>query len=174
MNNSDETSVLIGEAGDLTDPAANRKAQEVSERLRQAVRIGGGVTQVAAKSGVTQRSLSRYLGGYDMKLPAIVAISDACGVTVEWLATGRGPMRQGESPRDIQEVPVTAPPARPDDRGLFNSIHIDKLAGCIEAAQDEFARRQQTPPMRRVLQVALVLYDALEAEEAEAKAAKPP
>lgn len=83
-------------------------------------------------------------------------------------------MRISESPRVSQEVPVTAPPAKPDDHGLFNSIHIDKLAGCIEAAQDEFARRNQNPSMRRVLQVALVLYDALEAEDAEAQAAKSP
>lgn len=101
-----------------------------------------------------------------MKVQSLAAIADACAVSIEWLATGRGSMVKAEAPSPAP-APAEAPPLSDMPSDLFHTVDVDKLVGCIEAAQEEFARRNRTPSLRRVMQVALVLYDALAAEEAE-------
>lgn len=72
-SNSEETSVL-----------------HLPDRMREAVGKNNQ-SEVARRAGVSTRTLQRYLdGGGGLKLTALVAIADACGVSVEWLITGRG------------------------------------------------------------------------------------
>lgn len=59
-----------------------------TERLREAVRKGGGNTKVAALSGIPFGTLNNYLAGREMKAGAMVSIARACGVSLAWLATG--------------------------------------------------------------------------------------
>ena len=59
------------------------------ERLREAIGTRNQA-EVAEAAGVSSRSLSRYLSGEDVKLPVLSKLADATGVTLEWLATGRG------------------------------------------------------------------------------------
>lgn len=63
---------------------------ERAERIREVLKTGGGREQVAARIGVHPGSLTRYLKRRDLPTATLVAIADACGVSVEWLATGRG------------------------------------------------------------------------------------
>lgn len=152
----------IGPIMALTDSEENRKGAEIAERLRLAVAHAGGLIQVGAASGIPTRTLSRYLAGNGQKAHSLVALADACGVSIEWLLAGRGAMLPTES---AAVGPATAPPV--DSRGLFATVHVDKLAGCFEAAKGAFAGRGEAPTMRRIVQVALVLYDALEAQDAD-------
>ena len=63
--------------------------QEVAGRLNEAVRRGGGLAEVAKRARLPTRTLSNYLSGAnEMKIPALVALARACGVSIEWLATG--------------------------------------------------------------------------------------
>lgn len=68
------------------------RAERVAARLKDAVKRAGGAGAVSSKSGVNSRTLSRFLGGQEIKQEALVALADACRVSVEWLATGRGDM----------------------------------------------------------------------------------
>lgn len=53
--------------------------------------IDGGKRELANLSGVEEGQLYRYLRGENVpSIYAIVRIADAVGVSVEWLATGRG------------------------------------------------------------------------------------
>jgi phage repressor protein C with HTH and peptisase S24 domain len=63
-------------------------ADDRSERLRQAIRTGGGNLKVAAVSGVPLGSLNNYLAGREMKASTAFRIARACGVSPEWLVTG--------------------------------------------------------------------------------------
>ena len=87
-------------------------ASPITKRLRFAVEFGGGPTAVAGKSGVPYGTLRNYLLGREMKVDAMVAIAEACDVTVEWLAAGRGnihPLKDSEpdnSPVDMQPIPI--------------------------------------------------------------------
>ncbi|KON63155.1 helix-turn-helix protein [Komagataeibacter europaeus] len=69
-----------------------------AERLRQAVKNAGGNTQVAARAGVPFGTLNRYIAGRDMKASAMIALAKACGVSLDWLATGDEPEKPGELP----------------------------------------------------------------------------
>ncbi|GGG30738.1 hypothetical protein GCM10010964_18320 [Caldovatus sediminis] len=62
-------------------------------------------------------TLNRYIAGRDMKASALVALAAACGVRVEWLATGRGAMTPGEAlqrerarAEEERAAPAAAPP----------------------------------------------------------------
>ena len=59
-------------------------------RLKQAIGDDRRKNAIAEKAGIPPTSLSNYLGGRDMKVSTLVALADACGVSIEWLATGRG------------------------------------------------------------------------------------
>lgn len=108
--------------------------EAVSERLGLAVRAAGGHAAVVAKSGVKSRTLSRILGGQEVKQGALVALADACDVTVEWLATGRKPALRAkfcsaekdadpsvERSEIVHLVATKWPLLRPDDARMISS-----------------------------------------------------
>lgn len=70
------------------DPAVLERA----ERLKEALKYAGGNAAVARRIGMQIGTLNNYVAGRDMKAAALVALADGCGVSVEWLATGRGTM----------------------------------------------------------------------------------
>lgn len=81
----------------------------VSERLKEAMKIVGGHSQLVARSGIKYGTLSHYLGGREMRVSALVAVADAAGVCVEWLACGRGP-RLTNSESSVFSAGVSPPP----------------------------------------------------------------
>lgn len=68
---------------------AESHPQRVSDRLHDAIAKAGGNAAVMARSGVKNSTLRRVLKGQDAKTGVLVALADACGVSVNWLATGR-------------------------------------------------------------------------------------
>lgn len=52
----------------------------------------------AQRCGLSEGAVRNYLSGGEPTRPALWAISDAAGVALEWLATGRGPK---EPPQDV-------------------------------------------------------------------------
>ena len=89
-------------------------------------------------------------------------------MSLEWLATGRGPMRPGEPP-----PPAPPPPPQSGPRFLkaFGSINVDAFTECQEAVVNELrGMGVHNPNLRKVVQASLLLYDELmrvRAEEAE-------
>ena len=71
-------------------------------RLKAAVKAAGGHGRVSEGSGIASRTLSYLLKGQEPKLSQLLAIAKTCDVRLEWLATGRGPMREGEGPAGPQ------------------------------------------------------------------------
>lgn len=72
-----------------SDFADGEKEREIGRRLAAAVKNAGGNKAVSAKSGVPLRTLDRLLAGQEPKVSHLVQLSDACGVSLDWLATGR-------------------------------------------------------------------------------------
>ena len=76
----------------LEAPMPQVDRQEVltgaADRLRLAFAKAGGHRQTAAALGIPPRTLSHYVAGTEMPMSALVALSRACGVTLEWLARG--------------------------------------------------------------------------------------
>ena len=60
------------------------------------------VDQFAKKIGVSPSALRKWLKGEaEPRRDLLVAVAQAAGVSVEWLATGRGPVRRGRAPAGL-------------------------------------------------------------------------
>lgn len=69
--------------------SADFETKESLQRLKICVNAAGGPSEVSRKSGVPLGSLNHYIAGREMKLSAAVAIARSCGVSLEFLASGR-------------------------------------------------------------------------------------
>lgn len=130
---------------DLNAEADSFKAASRAARLRDAIRRGGGNKVVAGLSGVSLTTLQNYLNGTPMKLDAALGIARACGVSVEWLATGADPATQPPSPA-----------ATPD---LFAIVDMDLLGSAIAGATQVLEARGVKAEGRGFAQIVCLLYD---------------
>ena len=66
---------------------------DLSNRIRQAIEKSGKTQrQIADAIGITKASMSRYIHGERIPKATIMPkLADACGVSVEWLQTGKEP-----------------------------------------------------------------------------------
>lgn len=126
----------------ITDPEANRDAPELADRLRAAIKLAGGATQVAARSHVPYRSLRHHLSGRDMKRPVLVALADACGVSIEWLAAGRGDMITPDH-RAALSIPTVQP--SPDGKTLITTPEYRRATQPPSPAAAETAAPSPSP-----------------------------
>ena len=64
---------------------------DLSDRIKQAIKLSGkNQCQIADEIGITEVSLSRYIRNNRIpKAPVASEIAKACGVSVEWLMTGK-------------------------------------------------------------------------------------
>lgn len=144
----------------MTVSAENRHAADQAERLREAIDQAGGPKAVADRSGIPYGSIQHYRAGRDMKATAIAALADACGVTIEWLVAGRGPMQASR--------PEAVPPAPPAFLKLFGTVDMDTMAQALEVATLTFHRKGISPSWRRMAQVVTLVYDTLKEPETDA------
>jgi len=75
------------------------------ERLKIAINVES-VNAFAKRSGIPEGTLRTYLSGASLPgLDKLIAISDAAQVNIEWLATGKGPMKPStdDTPRYYDE-----------------------------------------------------------------------
>lgn len=87
------------------NPIQNRSSvSERAVRLRRAIEAAGGNAVVSNRSGVPKGSLSNYLQGRDMKAATLVAIADACGVTLDWLLRGETDHSPADKPLAYREI----------------------------------------------------------------------
>lgn len=78
-------------------------------RMEQAAKLAGNATRLAEKTGISRRAIGEYLAGKaEPSRPRLVAIAEAAGVRVAWLATGEGPMRLAEEMAPANGVSSTA------------------------------------------------------------------
>ena len=136
-----------------TVPEPNCAAAGQADRLREAIDQAGGPIAVARKSGIPFGSIQHYRQGREMRATALAPLAEACNVSIEWLATGKGPMRAGDHPRP--------PPAPPMHLKLFGSVDMGTMAQAMEVATLTFRARGITPSYRRMAQVTMLIYDTL-------------
>ena len=81
-----------------------------------------------------------------MKFSAAQTLAAACGVTLEWLATGRDPA----------VAPAPPPPSRVK---MFASIDMDVLGSAIDAARNFATSSGLNAEGRPFAQMVSILYD---------------
>lgn len=88
------------------------------DRLNHLLAREKSASAFARKAGLSQSGLHRIEAGGDPTLKTLVAIADAAGVTVQWLATGEGPIRVGQIAAEAPDAPT----ASPLDKWLFSRV----------------------------------------------------
>ena len=78
----------------------------VGERIREAVARRGTQEEVAALVGITSRTMGRYINGRTgISSENLRKIAEACGVSPDWLLTGKGdpeqPILNGQSDKNV-------------------------------------------------------------------------
>lgn len=99
-----------------------------------------------------------------MKPATLVALADACQVSIEWLAAGRGPMLRFEAP-------PSAPQPQPPVPELFTTLNMDILADCMQVAVERLSRPGRPLPWRDVARITSLLYNEMVEIEAREAAA---
>ncbi len=69
---------------------------ELPRRLRECIG-DDSVSSFARRCGLPEATIRSYLEGKKPVFDKLVKIADAAGVTVDWLATGRGPRTRAEA-----------------------------------------------------------------------------
>jgi transcriptional regulator with XRE-family HTH domain len=90
---------------EVTQDAIAREIMLRADRLKEAVKAGGGGAPVAKRIGMPIPTLNNYLAGRDMKASALVALAKGCGVSIAWLADGQGEMDGSPSPQKSDFMP---------------------------------------------------------------------
>ncbi|MDR3517522.1 MAG: helix-turn-helix domain-containing protein [Azospirillaceae bacterium] len=86
----------------------SRPDRRFAERLEFVVKRLGNATRLAAETGISRRSIGDYLAGLaEPSRPRLVAIAQAAGVSVGWLATGDGPVEEASQKHNASERPGT-------------------------------------------------------------------
>lgn len=134
-----ETDVPGEEEEDFQVQAPNLEQDGLPVRLREAVRLAGSKGGLAAKTGIKERTLGYLLAGQDAKLSQLRRISDGVGIRLEWLATGRGPLREGElaaaGGTDLQATSGTVVISRYDARAAAGKASLLPASHVIERIQ---------------------------------------
>lgn len=139
-------------ADDLT--AAARSA--IARRLREAVDVAGGPKQVSDVSEVAYSTLLAYLRGGEIKLGNLLSLARACGVSVEWLATGGGRPPSWRA----QERAISMGSSEPQEPLLPPRIDVQWLTKAIEIVDS--LGGSALPPRERAVRIANA-YDLLTA-----------
>lgn len=131
----------------------------MAERIRKCAELAGSGDALSRKTAIPRRTLETYLtGATEPKASRLVAIARAADVTVEWLATGEGPMREGG------EASAAAPASAGIDRSLLAAVHkgvaeahgaggaamsAESLADEVARIYDDLVAAYDTPDERR-------------------------
>ena len=136
-------------------PAPEPATETAGDRLRRAIKAAGTVQFIADRSGVPKGTINVYLAGGEMKFSNAIALAAATGVTLDWLATGAGPMKPGE-PANPQETA----PQRPIS--LWRDTNMDSLITAYSAAVQALlaAGKDETDPPS-VMRLTAIMYDQL-------------
>jgi phage repressor protein C with HTH and peptisase S24 domain len=78
-----------------------------AQRLLKITEQTGGPLALARKVGVANSSIHSWLRNAEPARKHLVAIADKTGTSVEWLATGRGPMRADRVPEGYAVIEPT-------------------------------------------------------------------
>jgi phage repressor protein C with HTH and peptisase S24 domain len=83
-----------------------------SERMKSIADLAGNATRLSETSGISRRSIGAYLAGTGSpSRERLVKLAQATGVSVEWLSTGSGKMKDELS--EVATTPVLQPATSP-------------------------------------------------------------
>lgn len=150
---------------ELTDlPAAQvpGSAGDLGTRIKALCRQVGW-TEMAGQTDRSVKQLRRYAHGDDPPFSVLARLASVAGVSLEWLATGEGPMRRDQAPPD--------PAARPADQARANApppaIDGDFFGLVLEGVKATYADVNARIDDRQAGKTAARIYDDIIAATAD-------
>lgn len=120
----------IGRVRPIRASDSKAETDAFAARLREC--IGDEpVASFGRRCGIPEANLRNYLNGTNKPVyDRLAAIAEVAGVTLDWLATGRGPKRRTDA-----QVPIT-----PDISASPYARRWEKIMALVEGIEDEPAR----------------------------------
>lgn len=126
---------------------ARMAARGIAGRL--ATLIGEGSRRnFAARCGLSNTVLGQYLSGKSIPgSEALIAIADAAGVSIEWLASGRGQMRPQAHSQGNQGV------------STGKTVNMDALVEAITIVLEYYKDRNKALDPANIAKVSMMIYE---------------
>lgn len=152
-------------------PIPGGESDTFGTRLRSLIE-GESIAGFARRVGVPEANIHTYLRGMSPQMDKLVRIADACGVTVDWLATGRGirravDMRKAEKALQdgaFRVIEGEARPLTPAEQDASTARRLEAIAHLVAgldspreqaALLDEFLSRAQNAAEMHALKQAV-------------------
>ena len=126
------------------------------DRLAMIVSQTGGARVLAARAGLSNQTIYRYLKGEQARLGALIAITRACGVSLEWLLTGRGPRDPAAAAEAYAQGLLANLPKSP----LAEVTDLAVLSAALAGAFSLLAARAEPITPEALARLLPTLYDA--------------
>lgn len=163
-------------SSDCTVPILGTESDTFGTRLRSLIE-GESIAGFARRVGVPEANIHTYLRGMSPQMDKLVRIADACDVTVDWLATGRGirraaDMRKAEKALQAGAFRVIEGEARPlaaAEQDATTARRLEAIAQLIAGLEspreqaallDEFLSRAQNAAEMHALKQAVAKLTA--------------
>lgn len=139
---------------------------ELSSRLLAAMGTEVSQTEFARRCGISESLLRKYLAGAEPSTKRLVAIADAAGVNVLWLAAGRGPKRgpapapsqgQQQAQRAAQQPTASYGPTQPPP-----ALDMARLTSALAAVQEGLQSIKRTLPPDKHAELVAAAYELLD------------
>ena len=127
-----------------TPVAVDNDDEEFGSSLAKRLRLAIGdrnQSDVAQSGGVDRKTLGRYLRGEVPKLRALIGIAQLCGVSFEWLATGKIEPINGAV--QLEVAPPEATSQFLSDTGKSRYVAIPRLNIAASAGHGALAEHEQ-------------------------------
>lgn len=117
---------------------------DMAGRIASLIPKGEAQNAFARRCGVGMTTLRKYLAGAEPSASRLVAIADAAGVNIAWLAAGRGP-KKGSA------APMAGPAA----------VELDRMTRAVAAVQEGLQAAGRTVAPERFAQLVMAAYKLL-------------
>lgn len=125
---------------------------EICKRVKKAVSANGGNSAVAQKSGINLKTIGNYTSGKsEPSAGKLVQIAKVCGVTIEWLATGKEPDPVINYPESELGT------ANPERLGLIDRKMLVDIFKNTMAAMD---KHDVHFPMETIIDICITTYNS--------------
>jgi transcriptional regulator with XRE-family HTH domain len=145
-------------AADASDTDRSFPSDESNVVSRfQSLLDGDSLAAFSRRCGVPESGLRSYLKrGVKPGMDHLVAIADTAGVTVDWLATGRGPKLRRDLVAALKAAEQAPPGAEPPE-----SLDLERLRTAVKAVEEGLNDAGLQRPADKKAEVFLYAYELI-------------
>jgi len=146
--------------------------------MQQLKEIAGNAKRLSEISGLSYTAIRQYLDGVaDPSRSSLVALAKCTGISVQWLATGEGPMTTAESLNELRSAPVVLPEIRPVIDAVIEVMLSSDEGTKLALSQNAFTFQQTVRRKKEIEElrndIEIIKKRLLEPQETDFKTTEP-